>query len=112
MQVDADLHAVAPWVASHYISAPDLGSLVTRDGALAEAAVYGLGAGPAEALDSVHRAGLVRGDMKPSNVLGTGRWSARDRYRDLHGPGVPDQVSVVPIAAGLLLCVAATGAIA
>ncbi|WP_225805536.1 serine/threonine-protein kinase [Streptomyces sp. NK15101] len=69
--VDADPEAAAPWVASAYVDAPDLGRLVAASGPLAEAALRRLAAGLAEALDAVHRAGLVHRDLKPSNVLVT-----------------------------------------
>ncbi|MEU9705020.1 serine/threonine-protein kinase [Streptomyces sp. NPDC047981] len=70
--VDADPEAAAPWVASAYIEAPDLGRLVEDEGPLGEGALRGLATGLAEALEAIHRAGLVHRDLKPSNVLVTG----------------------------------------
>ncbi|MFG2329805.1 protein kinase [Streptomyces sp. NPDC048604] len=70
--VDDDPDAEAPWVASAYIEAPDLGELVARRGTLTEEELRGLAAGLAEALQAVHRAGVVHRDLKPSNVLVTG----------------------------------------
>ncbi|MFE2878541.1 serine/threonine-protein kinase [Streptomyces roseus] len=67
--VDADPEADTPWVASDYIPAPNLAERVRERGPLAEDAVWRLGAGMAEALHSVHRAGLVHRDLKPANVL-------------------------------------------
>ncbi|MFI6150795.1 serine/threonine-protein kinase [Streptomyces sp. NPDC051109] len=67
--VDADPEAETPWVASDYIPATDLAERVRQSGPLAEDAVWRLGAGMAEALHSVHRAGLVHRDLKPANVL-------------------------------------------
>ncbi|MER7465314.1 serine/threonine-protein kinase [Streptomyces sp. NPDC097981] len=69
--VDADPEAETPWVASDYIPAPDLAERVREGGPLTEDAVWRLGAGLAEALHSVHRAGLVHRDLKPANVLMT-----------------------------------------
>jgi predicted Ser/Thr protein kinase len=69
--VDADPDADVPWVASDYIDAPDLAQLVGRDGPLAEPDVLRLAGGLAEALQSIHRVGLVHRDLKPSNVLVT-----------------------------------------
>ncbi|KPI10277.1 serine/threonine protein kinase [Actinobacteria bacterium OV450] len=67
--VDADPEAETPWVASDYIPAPDLAQRVREHGPLPEDAVWRLGAGIAEALHSVHRAGLVHRDLKPANIL-------------------------------------------
>ncbi|MFF4294127.1 serine/threonine-protein kinase [Streptomyces vinaceus] len=67
--VDADPEAETPWVASDYIPAPNLAERVGEGGPLPEDAVWRLGAGLAEALHSVHRAGLVHRDLKPANVL-------------------------------------------
>ncbi|MFJ4218044.1 serine/threonine-protein kinase, partial [Streptomyces hydrogenans] len=69
--VDADPDGPVPWVASDYIDAPDLARLVRERGPLPEAAVRSLAAGLAEALEAVHRAGLVHRDLKPSNILVT-----------------------------------------
>ncbi|MER5740305.1 serine/threonine-protein kinase [Streptomyces sp. NPDC002262] len=69
--VDADPDGSVPWVASDYIDAPDLAALVRERGPLPEAAVLSLAAGLAEALEAVHRAGLVHRDLKPSNILVT-----------------------------------------
>ncbi|MER6393588.1 serine/threonine-protein kinase [Streptomyces sp. NPDC001523] len=70
--VNADPDAELPWVASEYIDAPDLGTLVGRNGPLRDPLVRRLGAGLAEALADIHRAGLVHRDLKPSNILVTG----------------------------------------
>ncbi|WP_435191242.1 serine/threonine-protein kinase [Streptomyces sp. bgisy126] len=70
--IDADPDATVPWMASDYIEAPDLSTLVHQRGPLDEAGVLRLAGGLAEALASVHRAGLIHRDLKPSNVLMTG----------------------------------------
>jgi serine/threonine protein kinase len=67
--VEADADADAPWVATTYIEGPTLSELVTRSGKLASGAVLTLAAGLADALASIHRAGLVHRDIKPSNVI-------------------------------------------
>jgi outer membrane protein assembly factor BamB len=67
--VEADADADAPWVATTYIEGPTLSELVGKSGKLASGAVLTLAAGLADALASIHRAGLVHRDIKPSNVI-------------------------------------------
>ncbi|WP_406199711.1 PQQ-binding-like beta-propeller repeat protein [Kitasatospora sp. NBC_01560] len=67
--VDADADARVPWLATAYVPAPSLEDLVTDCGPLPVGAVRWLVAGIAEALQSIHAAGLVHRDLKPSNVL-------------------------------------------
>ncbi len=67
--VDADPRAAVPWLATAYVPAPSLEEIVTECGPLPPAAVRWLAAGIAEALQSIHGAGLVHRDLKPSNVL-------------------------------------------
>jgi hypothetical protein len=58
-----------PWLATAYVPGPTLQQLVDEHGPLAEAALWRLGAGLAEALRAVHAAGLIHRDLKPNNVL-------------------------------------------
>jgi Protein kinase domain len=67
--VAADADADVPWLATAYIAAPSLSRLVRGGGPLPVPAVRWLAAGCAEALESIHNAGLVHRDLKPSNVL-------------------------------------------
>jgi outer membrane protein assembly factor BamB/tRNA A-37 threonylcarbamoyl transferase component Bud32 len=67
--VDADADARVPWLATAYVPAPSLEDLVGECGPLPVEAVRWLIAGIAEALQSIHAAGLVHRDLKPSNVL-------------------------------------------
>ncbi|MFD3548935.1 serine/threonine-protein kinase [Streptomyces sp. NPDC058655] len=66
--VDADPDAERPWMATLFIDAPTLAERV-RERLLDEAEATRLGAGLAEALRDIHRAGVVHRDLKPSNVL-------------------------------------------
>ncbi|MCX5048954.1 MULTISPECIES: outer membrane protein assembly factor BamB family protein [unclassified Streptomyces] len=67
--VDADARAAVPWLATAYVPAPSLEEIVNECGPMPAQAVRWLAAGVAEALQSIHGAGLVHRDLKPSNVL-------------------------------------------
>jgi hypothetical protein len=67
--VAADSEADVPWLATVYVPAPSLTRLVRNCGPLPLSTVRWLAAGCAEALESIHGAGLVHRDLKPSNVL-------------------------------------------
>jgi hypothetical protein len=67
--VAADPEADMPWLATAYVPAPSLSQLVAGCGPLPVPAARWLAAGCAEALESIHSAGLVHRDLKPSNVL-------------------------------------------
>jgi serine/threonine protein kinase len=67
--IEADPEAEVPWLATSYVPAPSLDRLVKACGPLPPPAVRWLAAGCAEALESIHRTGLLHRDLKPSNVL-------------------------------------------
>ncbi|WDZ92221.1 serine/threonine-protein kinase [Nocardiopsis sp. HUAS JQ3] len=58
-----------PWASVQYLPGPDLARCVREDGSLPEPALLVLAAGTAEALTSVHAAGVPHGDVKPGNVV-------------------------------------------
>ncbi|WP_344103797.1 serine/threonine-protein kinase [Myceligenerans crystallogenes] len=67
--IDFDVDAAVPWLATEYIAGPTLAQVVAAHGALPDDAVRELVAGLAEALEAVHREGLVHRDVKPGNVI-------------------------------------------
>ncbi|MER8160872.1 serine/threonine-protein kinase [Streptomyces sp. NPDC094472] len=58
-----------PWIATVYIPGPSLAEAVATAGPLPEDALWPLAAGLVEALQAIHREGLLHRDLKPSNVL-------------------------------------------
>ncbi len=67
--VDADLDSPTPWLATAYVAGPSLTEAVRDHGPLPVCTVLALAAGLAESLSAIHTAGVVHGDLKPSNVL-------------------------------------------
>ncbi|WP_327301097.1 serine/threonine-protein kinase [Streptomyces goshikiensis] len=67
--VDAGVDDPTPWLATAYVPGPSLQQVVHRHGPLPIRTVLLLVAGIAEALQVIHRAGVVHRDLKPANVL-------------------------------------------
>ena len=67
--IDGDPDAPVPWMATEFVPGDTLTARVERDGPLPVAEVIQLAAGLAEALITIHRAGLIHRDLKPSNVI-------------------------------------------
>ncbi|HST83264.1 MAG TPA: protein kinase [Kineosporiaceae bacterium] len=65
---DADPDMRPPWVAVEYVDGPTLNELIGDSGPLNLASAITLAAGIAQALISIHDAGLVHRDLKPSKV--------------------------------------------
>ena len=67
--VDADVDAPVPWLSTAYVPGLSLAETVKERGPLSARSVLSLAAGLAEGLSAIHAAGVVHGDLKPSNVL-------------------------------------------
>ncbi|MFG6194513.1 serine/threonine-protein kinase [Nonomuraea sp. JJY05] len=67
--VDADPDAVPPWLVTAYVPGPSLSAVLRLHHALPESSLRILAAGLAEALEAIHRAGVVHRDLKPANIL-------------------------------------------
>lgn len=57
------------YIAMRYVSGPDLGALLDRDGPLPVNSAMRIAAQVASALDAAHEHGLVHRDVKPGNIL-------------------------------------------
>ncbi|MGW2571189.1 protein kinase domain-containing protein, partial [Streptomyces sp. NPDC001537] len=67
--VDADPEAVRPWMATQYVAGSSLAQRIRDHGALKGTPLRRLALGLVEALQDIHRAGVVHRDLKPANVL-------------------------------------------
>jgi hypothetical protein len=67
--VDADVDAPVPWLATAYVAGSSLSEAVRERGPLSVPDLLSLAASLAKSLTAIHAAGVVHGDLKPSNVL-------------------------------------------
>ncbi|TDC25839.1 serine/threonine protein kinase [Streptomyces sp. 8K308] len=67
--VDSDTEGPRPWLATAYVAGPSLHTVVRSHGPLPVPTTAWVLAGIAEALQAIHRAGVIHRDLKPSNVL-------------------------------------------
>jgi eukaryotic-like serine/threonine-protein kinase len=67
--VDAGLDSPVPWLVTAYVPGASLAEAVEQQGPLPAATLLALAAGLAEGLNAIHAAGVIHGDLKPSNVL-------------------------------------------
>jgi protein kinase-like protein len=96
--VDADVDAGVPWLATAYVAGPSLSEAVRNCGPLTSSSLLALAAGLAKSLTAIHAAGVVHGDLKPSNVL-----LALDGPRVIDF-GISQAAEVAPLArAGLVV---------
>ncbi|MGW5424846.1 protein kinase domain-containing protein [Streptomyces sp. NPDC003943] len=67
--VDADPDGQPAWLVTAYVPGPTLRTVLDQVGALPADSLTLLAAGLAEALESIHRAGVVHRDLKPANII-------------------------------------------
>lgn len=67
--VDADPHALRPWLATEFVPGPPLDHAVEATGRLPEHTLHTMAVRLTEALAALHATDLVHRDLKPSNVL-------------------------------------------
>ncbi|MGJ6962283.1 protein kinase domain-containing protein [Streptosporangium sp. G11] len=67
--LDASLEGPRPYLVTRYVQGRPLGALVAADGPVVGDALVRLARGLAEALATVHAAGVVHRDLKPANVI-------------------------------------------
>lgn len=67
--VDADPEAPEPWLATAYVPGPTLSQLLAEQGPMDEGRLRALGTALAEALQAIHRCGVVHRDLKPGNII-------------------------------------------
>ena len=71
--LDSDPWGPVPFVATRYVAGPSLHDHIRAQGPLAHDDLTWFAHGLAEALQAVHRVGVLHRDIKPSNVLLEGR---------------------------------------
>ncbi|HEY6740409.1 MAG TPA: protein kinase, partial [Actinopolymorphaceae bacterium] len=67
--IDADVVSETPYLVTRYVHGPSLHDVVRREGPLQGGDLADLAGDLADALRSIHRAGVVHRDLTPANVL-------------------------------------------
>ncbi|GLX05731.1 serine/threonine-protein kinase [Microbispora sp. NBRC 16548] len=67
--IEMNLEANPPYLVTEYVDGPSLSDYVAQEGPLEAEAARKVAIGLADALRSIHAAGVVHRDLKPSNIL-------------------------------------------
>ncbi|WP_268958790.1 serine/threonine-protein kinase [Nonomuraea aridisoli] len=67
--LEAGLDGDIAYLVTEYVDGPDLASVIGAQGPMNGANLEALAVGVATALAAIHQAGVVHGDLKPSNIL-------------------------------------------
>ncbi|WP_073908458.1 protein kinase domain-containing protein [Streptomyces sp. CB00455] len=67
--VDADPDGEPAWLVTAFVPGPTLRAVMARVGSLPVDTLTVLAAGLAEALEAIHRAGVIHRDLKPANII-------------------------------------------
>src|SRR5207237_1373186 len=67
--IEADSQSATPFVVTEYAQGPSLSEYINKHGSVAPDMLFGLATGLAEALTTIHAAGIMHRDLKPSNII-------------------------------------------
>jgi len=67
--IEADSQSATPFVVTEYAQGPSLSEYIDKHGSVAPEMLFGLATGLAEALTTIHAAGIMHRDLKPSNII-------------------------------------------
>jgi len=67
--IEADSQSSTPFVVTEYAPGPSLSEYIDKHGSVGPEMLFGLATGLAEALSTIHAAGIMHRDLKPSNII-------------------------------------------
>ena len=67
--IEADSPSSPPFVVTEYAPGPSLSEYIDKHGSVGPEMLFGLATGLAEALTTIHAAGIMHRDLKPSNII-------------------------------------------
>jgi serine/threonine protein kinase len=67
--IEADSQSSTPFVVTEYAAGPSLSEYIDKHASVGPEMLFGLATGLAEALTTIHAAGIMHRDLKPSNII-------------------------------------------